>query len=56
MVLSFLGSWSPVGVVFVLATNVAKVSCSAQPIVVNPSEVWYADLVLGHVHNLTDIP
>lgn len=40
MVLSFLGSWSPVGVIFVLATNVAKVSCSAQPIVVNPSEVW----------------
>jgi hypothetical protein len=53
MVFNSFGPLPSTGVVFLLATTVAKVSCSVQPLVINPSETWYATSMM-HMQHFTD--
>lgn len=43
MAFSLLSRPGHVGLALLLATAIAKVSCSVQPLVIRPSDVWYAN-------------
>lgn len=51
-VINMMFSLTPTRLVFLLATTIAKVSGSVQPLVINPSETWYGNfmVIMQHPH------